>query len=80
MHEARPQKCYNSFSCILSVLIVVFVLGSILFDLCVTKPNISRNITEISTELNVMNEKIDKFNSTMIVPIDTVPTINATEK
>lgn len=80
MHEARPQKCYNSFSCILSVLIVVFVLGSILFDLCVTKPNISRNITEIRTELNVMNEKIDKFNSTMIVPIDTVPTINTIEK
>ena len=77
MHEARPQKCYNSFSCIL---IVVFVLGSILFDLCVTKPNISRNITEIRTELNVMNEKIDKFNSTMIVPIDTVSTINATVK
>ena len=80
MHEARPQKCYNSFSCILSVLIVVFVLGSILFDLCVTKPNISRNITVIRTELNVMNEKIDKFNSTMIVPIDTVSTINATMK
>lgn len=67
-------KCYNSFSCIISVLIVVFVLGSILYDLCYTKPTISRNITEIRTELNIMNEKIDHFKSTMIVPIDSLET------
>lgn len=66
------NKCYNSFSCVLSVLIVVFVLGSIIYDLCYTKPNISKNITEIRTELNIMNEKIDHFKSTVVVPMDTL--------
>ena len=65
------NKCYNSFSCVLSVLIVVFVLGSIIYDLCYTKPNISKNITEIRTELNIMNEKIDHFKSTVVVSMDT---------
>lgn len=66
------NKCYNSFSCVLSVLIVVFVLGSIIYDLCYTKPNISKNITEIRTELNIMNKKIDHFKSTVVVPMDTL--------
>lgn len=66
------NKCYNSFSCVLSVLIVVFVLGSIIYDLCYTIPNISKNITEIRTELNIMNEKIDHFKSTVVVPMDTL--------
>lgn len=66
------NKCYNSFSCVLSVLIVVFVLGSIIYDLCYTKPNISKNITEIRTELNMMNKKIDHFKSTVVVPMDTL--------
>lgn len=66
------NKCYNSFSCVLSVLIVVFVLGSIIYDLCYTKPNISKNITEIRTELNIINEKIDHFKSTVVVPMDTL--------
>lgn len=66
------NKCYNSFSCVLSVLIVVFVLGSIIYDLCYTKPNISKNIIEIRTELNIMNEKIDRFKSTVVVPMDTL--------
>lgn len=66
------NKCYNSFSCVLSVLIVVFVLGSIIYDLCYTKPNISKNITEIRTELNIMNDKIDHFKSTVVVPMNTL--------
>lgn len=66
------NKCYNSFSCVLSVLIVVFVLGSIIYDLCYTKPNISKNITEIRAELNIMNKKIDHFKSTVVVPMDTL--------
>lgn len=66
------NKCYNSFSCVLSVLIVVFVLGSIIYDLYYTKPNISKNITEIRTELNIMNEKIGHFKSTVVVPMDTL--------
>lgn len=66
------NKCYNSFSCVLSVLIVVFVLGSIIYDLCYTKPNIFKDITEIRTELNIMNEKIDHFKSTVVVPMDTL--------
>ena len=51
----ESNKCYNSFSCVLSVL-----------------PNISKNITEIRTELNIMNEKIDHFKSNVVVPMDTL--------
>lgn len=74
MHEHGTQ-CYNSFSCILSVLIVIFVLGSIVYDLCVTKPNISKNITEIRTEMNAINQKIDRFDSRLGISLNPKDTI-----
>ena len=45
----QKQKCYNSFSCILSVLIIVFVLTSIVWDMLVTKPAIRDSIDQIKT-------------------------------
>jgi hypothetical protein len=47
----QKQKCYNSFSCILSVLIIVFVLTSIVWDMLVTKPAIRSSIDQIKTEV-----------------------------
>lgn len=38
------HKCYNSFSCILSVLIIVFVVGSVMWDICITKPAMREDI------------------------------------
>ena len=54
------KQCYKSVSCVLSVLIIVFVLGSICWDMFVTKPQIRRNIDEIKIEIQNINKKIDK--------------------
>lgn len=53
------QKCYNSFSCILSILIIVFVLTSIVWDMLITKPALRESIDEIKTEVQVIHSKID---------------------
>ena len=53
------HKCYNSFSCILSVLIIIFVLGSIMWDICITKPSLRNSIEEIHTEIRDIHHKID---------------------
>ena len=52
-------KCYNSFSCIFSVLIILFVVSSIAWDVAVTKPQMKRNIEEIRTEVRDIHQKID---------------------
>lgn len=55
----NQQKCYNSFSCILSVLIILFVVGSIAWDIMVTKPEMRKSIEEIKIEVRGIHEKID---------------------
>ncbi len=59
----NTRKCYKSVSCIISVLIVLFVLGSILYDLCWTKPKLNESISEIKTELTIINDHIDRMDS-----------------
>ena len=53
------KKCYNSFSCILSVLIVLFVVGSIAYDMIVSKPAMKSSIDDIKIEVKDIREKID---------------------
>lgn len=53
------KKCYNTFSCIMSVLVIVFIIGAVLWDLFVTKPVLRESINEIKTEVRIINEKID---------------------
>ena len=53
------HKCYNSVSCILSVLIIIFVLGSITWDICITKPALRNSIEEIHTEIKDIHHKIN---------------------
>lgn len=57
------KHCYNTFSCILSVLIIIFIIGSILFDMFVTKPAIRKNIQEIRVELTTINKKLTTVDS-----------------
>ena len=54
-----PQKCYNSFSCILSVLIILFVVASIGWDIIVSKPAMRKSIDEIRIEVKNIHKKID---------------------
>ena len=57
--ELTPRKCYNSFSCVLSVLIILFIVGSIAWDMMVSKPEMRRSIESIRIEVKSINEKID---------------------
>lgn len=55
----QTQKCYNSFSCIGSILIILFVLGSIIWDICVTKPAMRDSIEDIRIEVKDIHEKLN---------------------
>ena len=68
----QKQKCYNSFSCILSVLIIVFVLTSIVWDMLVTKPAIRSSIDQIKTEVQVIHSKIDKTYAPFTIDSDSL--------
>lgn len=68
----QKQKCYNSFSCILSVLIIVFVLTSIVWDMLVTKPAIRSSIDQIKTEVQVIHSKIDKTYTPFTIDSDSL--------
>ena len=56
----NTQKCYNSLSCILSVLIIIFVVGAIAWDITITKPAMRKSIDEIRIEVKNIHEKIDE--------------------
>jgi hypothetical protein len=60
MPENNKQKCYNSLSCVLSVLIILFVVGAIAWDITISKPAMKKSIEEIRTEVKGIHQKIDK--------------------
>lgn len=60
---SEPKKCYNTFSCIASVLIIIFITGAILLDLLVTKPQIYNSIENVRMEVEMINKKIDQHYS-----------------
>lgn len=60
---SKPKKCYNTFSCIASVLIIIFITGAILLDLLVTKPQIYNSIENVRMEVEMINKKIDQHYS-----------------
>lgn len=72
--QNQNQKCYNSFSCILSVLIIVFVLTSIVWDMFVTKPAIRSSIDQIKTEVQIIHSKIDKTYTPFTIDSDSLAT------
>lgn len=59
MKNNTIPKCYNSFSCIGAILIIMFVLGSIIWDILFTKPAMRESIDEIRIEVKNIHEKID---------------------
>ena len=63
--ENISKKCYNSLSCILSVVIIVFIIGAMLFDIFISKPKTRENIAEIKFEIKKINEKIELYNTVM---------------
>ena len=73
-NQNQTQKCYNSFSCILSVLIIVFVLTSIVWDMFVTKPAIRSSIDQIKTEVQIIHSKIDKTYTPFTIDSDSLAT------
>lgn len=66
MDEAHVEipKCYNSLSCVLSVLVIVFILGSIIWDIFFTRPEIKDSLTDIKKELVQLGNKIDSEQQT----------------
>lgn len=59
MKNNTTPKCYNSFSCIGAILIIMFVLGSIIWDILFIKPAMRQSIDEIRVEVKDIHEKID---------------------
>lgn len=57
----------------MSVLVIVFIIGAVLWDLFVTKPILRESIDEIKTEVRIINEKIDAHYN-FVEHIDSVDT------
>lgn len=56
---ANRSKCYNSLSCVLSVVVIVFILGAVLIDIFFTKPEMRHTIEDIRIEVKDIHRKID---------------------
>lgn len=52
-------KCWNSFSCIASVVIIVFTLGSVLYDMIITKPQMKESINKIEYNIEKINRRLE---------------------
>ena len=57
--EDKSQKCYNSFSCFLSVMIIITVVVSILWTQFVTMPNFENKLDNMRIEIRDINSKLD---------------------
>lgn len=68
-------KCYNSLSCVLSVLIILFVVVSIGWDILVSKPEMRKSIEEIRIEVKDIHNKIDMQYSTQELSLDSIPEV-----
>lgn len=60
-------KCYKSASCMISIFIILFIFGSIVYDLCYSKPKIREDIRQINTEIKMIDERINKIDSQQVV-------------
>ncbi|WQJ53849.1 MAG: hypothetical protein [Wendovervirus sonii] len=71
-------KCYNSWSCILSCAIILFVILSITYDMAFTKPRMHKDIKEIRENVRQLNNKFDTLSAqqNIIRYIDIVDTVN----
>ena len=56
--EDKSQKCYNSFSCFLSVMIIITVVVSILWTQFVTMPNFENKLDNMRIEIQDINSTL----------------------
>lgn len=59
MTQISAKKCYNSWACCLSVFIIVFILGSVIYDMAYAKPKMNKSIKQIESKVQEINNKID---------------------
>ena len=59
MKNNTTPACYNSFSCIGAILIIMFVLGSIIWDILFIKPAMRQSIDEIRIEVKDIQLEYD---------------------
>jgi len=60
-------KCYKSASCIISIFIILFIFGSILYDFCYSKPKIREDIDNINIEIKMIDARINKIDSQQVM-------------
>lgn len=59
MAQKSTKKCYNSWACSLSVLIILFLLGSVIYDMTYAKPKMNKSIKQIEAQVEEINCKMD---------------------
>ena len=67
INNRNGVKCYKSTSCIISIMIIVFIFGSILYDFCYSKPKIRQDIDNINNEIRIIDQRINKIDSQQIM-------------
>lgn len=65
-HLISNVKCYKSFPCILSILVIIFIVFAILYDFLIAKPKMQHDISNINIEINNINTHIEKIDSQQV--------------
>lgn len=65
--QTTGKKCYNSWACSLSVLIIVFLLGSVIYDMTCSKPKMRKSIKQIEVQVQEINSKMDTLQSVYFI-------------
>ena len=58
MEQNNKKHCYNSWSCMISVLIIAFALGFMIYDITISKPQFKKDLNEIKVEIKDLNKKV----------------------
>lgn len=65
--QTSNKKCYNSWACTLSVLIIIFLLGSVIYDMTCSKPKMRKSIKQIEVQVQEINRKMDTLQSVYFI-------------
>jgi hypothetical protein len=65
--QTSSKKCYNSWACVLSVLIIIFLLGSVIYDMTCSKPKMRKSIKQIEVQVQEINSKMDTLQSVYFI-------------
>jgi len=56
-------KCYKSVSCIIGILVILFIFGAVTYDLVWAKPELRTNIKDMHTELSTIKDHVERIDS-----------------